>query len=71
MFFDLSSDPHENWEILAVPMPDFRPETNRGCPRTGAAKGLRQLLKAAARKVLVGPLDERRIEEEVFASMAY
>jgi hypothetical protein len=28
-------------------------------------------LRVAAQKVLVGPLDQKRIEEEVFAAMAY
>jgi hypothetical protein len=36
----------------------------------GAATGLRQLLKAAAKKVLVGPLDQRHIEDEAFSASA-
>jgi hypothetical protein len=36
----------------------------------GAATGLRQILKAAAKMVLVGPLDKRHIEEEAFAAAA-
>ena len=36
----------------------------------GAATGLRQILKTAAKTVLVGPLDRRQIEEEAFAAAA-
>jgi hypothetical protein len=37
---------------------------------TGAALGVRQLLKAAAKKILSGPIDQRFIEEDVVGSMA-
>jgi hypothetical protein len=37
---------------------------------TGAALGARQLLKAAAKKILSGPIDQRFIEEDVVGSMA-
>lgn len=36
----------------------------------GAGLGIGQLLRAAANKVLVGPLNRRHIEEEAFMAMA-
>jgi hypothetical protein len=37
---------------------------------TGAALSVRQLMKAAAKEILSGPMDQRYIEEDVVGSMA-